>query len=59
MIQVKETANIREVFDDENARIYQRSFRCAGCGEWVEEDDTVWIPTWKDGNPYHMDCAPD
>jgi hypothetical protein len=62
-IQVDERENVREITDNFNPRIYSREFKCHACGEWVEEDDTVWIDpiTCKatmEGAPYHVSCAP-
>ena len=58
MIQVEEKANTRVITDDQNPRIHIVEHKCAQCKNWVNEDDTVWVPNWSEGHPFHTDCAP-
>jgi len=58
MIQINEKGTVRIVYDDENPRIYSTEYRCKGCNEWVDAEDTVWIPNFSEGEPFHVDCAP-
>lgn len=59
MIESTITKTVRTITDDTNPRIYFVQHRCAKCGNWVDEEDTVWTPNWSNGSPYHMDCAPE
>jgi len=64
MITINEQGNCREIINDENPRAYLREWKCAECGEWLDEQDTVWINpengiATMEGNPYHTFCAPD
>jgi hypothetical protein len=57
-IIVNETHNVRTTQDDMNPRIYLTEYKCAACGAWNSEDDTVWIPDGS-GLAYCVDCAPE
>ena len=65
MIEIKERDGIKEVYDTDNPNLYQKYFKCAECGEWVEEDETLWVnpvtgkATMRWGKPYHDYCAPE
>jgi len=54
MIRIHETENVREVWDDENQRLYQKHYRCWHCKEWIDFEDEVWI----DNKAFHVECAP-
>lgn len=57
-LRIEENAHTRTTTDDANLRIHIVEHKCAHCLSWVHEDDTVWVPNWSEGKPYHMDCAP-
>jgi len=50
---ITETENRREISDDFSGRVFKVEWRCAGCGQWVDEEDAVWV----DGRAYHVSCA--
>ena len=56
---VSETGNVRMTSDEYNQRLLLVEYKCFKCGEWVAEDDVVWVPGWAEGNPYCVDCAPE
>lgn len=62
-IQVVERKKVREIFDEFNPRASLIQYKCHECGEWVDEDDTVWIDpkthnATMEGAAYHVSCAP-
>lgn len=59
MITIDERAHTRTITDDTNPRVHFVEHRCARCRDWVPDDDTVWVPNWSAGKPYHVDCAPE
>lgn len=59
MIQLTTNELVRTITDDANPRIHVTEYKCCACRRWVADDDTVWIPNWSTGQPYHLDCAPD
>lgn len=59
MIKVTENGFVRKVQDDMNPRIFREEFKCANCGDWVDQDEVVWVPDWETGQPYHVECAGD
>jgi hypothetical protein len=61
-VYVKEEKN-RLVLGDGFANRQYIFWRCAGCGDWIHEDDILWVEheTGKatmNGKPYHPACAP-
>jgi hypothetical protein len=55
--------NTKTVEDDLKGRMHYVENKCFTCGEWVDEDDTVWaLPNGKlntdTGNPYCTSCVP-
>lgn len=59
------SANQRIISDPYNPRIFVVEWKCAGCGEWLNEDEVLWIDpetgeaTVMKGNPYHPGCEPE
>ena len=37
------SANQRIISDPYNPRIFVVEWKCAGCGEWLNEDEVLWI----------------
>lgn len=58
MLKIEGNAHTRVITDDQNPRIHVVEHKCARCRFWMHEDDTVWVPNWSEGKPYHTDCAP-
>ena len=64
-IQITETTYVRTTIDTMNPRIHITEYKCAVCGEWIDEEDTVWLDadgeasTADDAKAYHLDCAPE
>ena len=60
----EETENWRVTFDEFNERCRHEEWKCKGCGEWVDDGDTVWsmpdgVLNTDKGDPYCCSCVPD
>ena len=49
------SSNHKITYDPYNPRVRMEEWKCANCGEWVHEEEVVWM----DGKPYHDACEPD
>ena len=54
------------MFDDANPRVFRDEYKCAECGEWVDQENVVWVnpatgeaSTGDAGRPFHEGCAPE
>ena len=63
--EYNEARTRRSTTDGFSGRTFDES-KCADCGEWMSDDEVVWInpatgetTTGEFGKPYHDYCAPD
>lgn len=62
-IRIEETDQMRVVYDDMNPRIYGKDWKCAGCGDWIPDDEVVWasdvgVLNTDTGKPWCVGCCP-
>ena len=49
---------VKTTQDTHNPRLNNTEYKCAACGDWANEDETIWVPGQRTGKPYHVGCAP-
>lgn len=60
-IEISEDGRHHVAYDDMNPRIYHESWKCTGCGIFVEESDVTFVESTDTDlpDPYCIDCIPD
>ena len=65
-IQNSQSGKHRSIFDSENPRAFRDEYKCEECGEWMDQDEVVWVnpatgeaTTGDEGQPFHDCCAPE
>lgn len=41
----------------EARKAMDKQFKCTKCNKSIDQDETLWLPNWEDGQPYCHACG--